>query len=182
MSSADAKTPSAADVAGRVAHFRDLEFTQRGHLDTFIPGHERETVAVIGGGVMEDPSHAPAVVAADGFHVTYARVKPGHGNALHDHATVEVFIPMSGRWSIRCGAGGEHETILEAWDVISIPPGIQRSYTNIGDGEAYLMAILGGDDPGQVLWPQRTLAEAARHGATLDEHGQVVRVTRAKGA
>jgi quercetin dioxygenase-like cupin family protein len=112
--------------------------------------------------------------------VTYARVKPGHGNALHDHATVEVFIPMSGRWSIRYGAGGEHETILETWDVISIPPGIQRSYTNIGDGEAYLMAILGGDDPGQVLWPQQTLAEAARHGATLDEHGQV-RVTRAKG-
>ena len=166
-----ATAKAGVDLRRRIAHFRDLEFSERGHLDAVIPGNEREIAAVIGGGVMEDASHAPAIVATDGFNVTYARVKPGHGNALHDHPTVEVFIPLSGRWKIAWGENGENEAILDEWDVISIPPGVNRSYRNVGEREACLLTILGGSDPGRVIWPQKVLDEAAHYGAVLNESG-----------
>jgi quercetin dioxygenase-like cupin family protein len=166
------KTPE-LDVAKRIARFAELPFVEHGHLDTFLPGHERETSAVIGPGVMEDSAHRPAIPVADGFNVTYARVKSGHGNALHDHPTVEVFIPMSGRWSIKWGEQGEHEAILEEWDVISIPPGIARAYKNIGSETAFIMAILGGSNSGHVIWSKRTLDEARQRGVTLDGEGRV---------
>jgi quercetin dioxygenase-like cupin family protein len=167
------KQKSAVDMKGRIAHFADLKFVEHGHLDTYLPGHERETSAVIGPGVMEDKTHKPAIVTTDGFNVTYARVKPGHGNALHDHPTVEVFIPMDGRWSIKWGEKGENEVILEPWDTISIPPGIARAYKNIGNKTAHIMAILGGTDPGHVIWSKRTLDEAAERGVTIDIDGKV---------
>lgn len=168
------KPQPGVDMAKRIARFADLAFVEHGHLDTYLPGHERETSAVIGPGVMEDAAHRPAIVTADGFNVTYARVKPGQGNALHDHPTVEVFIPMSGRWSIKWGEKGENEAILEQWDTISIPPGIARSYRNIGSEVAFIMAILGGTDSGHVIWSKRTLDEAASRGITLDAEGKVM--------
>jgi uncharacterized RmlC-like cupin family protein len=174
-SAAQARPPvTPDDVAKRVAHFRDLNFTPRGHLDTYIPGHERLIAAVIGPGAMEDPSHSPAIVAKDGFHVTYARCKPGNGNALHDHDTVEVFIALTGRWSIRYGAEAEHEVVLEQFDTISIPPGILRQFKNVSDQEAILLAIIGGTEAGHVFWPDTVIAEAAKNGARLDAEGHIM--------
>lgn len=163
----------ASEMPKRIVRYRDMAFTHRGHLDTFIPGHERETAAIIGPGVMEDPSHRPAIPSTDGFNLTYARAKPGQGNALHDHETVEVFVPLNGRWSIRYGEDGAEEVILDPFDVISIPPGILRAFKNVSDQEACLLVIVGGDDPGHVLWPQQVIDRAAQHGAHLDVHGQV---------
>lgn len=163
----------AEQMPSRIVRYRDMDFTHRGHLDTYIPGHERETAAVIGPGVMEDPSHQPAIISTDGFNLTYARAKPGHGNALHDHDTVEVFVPLNGRWSIRYGEDGAHEAILDPFDVISIPPGILRAFKNVSDQEACLLVIVGGDNPGHVLWPEQIIAQAAAHGARLDENGHV---------
>lgn len=175
------RAPPTIDMAGRVARFAELRFSRHGHLDTYLPGHEREIAAVIGPGVMEDPNHRPAIVAADGFNVTYARVEPGNGNALHDHKTVEVFIPLSGRWSFRWGEAGEHEVVLDAWDTISIPPGVNRCYRNVGGETACLLAIIGGSDPGEVVWARSVLEAAARRGVTLDERGQVRVRQAAKG-
>lgn len=156
-----------------IARYRDLRFSARGHLDTFIPGHERTIAAVIGAGVMEDPEHRPAIIGADGFHVVYARVKPGHGNALHDHPSVEVFIPLDGRWEIRWGPNAEEGVILEAWDTIRIPPGVLRQYKNVGESEACILAILGGQDAGKVTWAPGVIEAAAARGAVLDAAGNV---------
>jgi quercetin dioxygenase-like cupin family protein len=162
------------DVRSRIAHFKDLKFTSHGHLDTYIPGNERELVPVIGPGVLEDPSLRPAIVTTDGFNVTYVRCEPGNGNALHDHETVEVFIPLTGKWKICWGEHGEQEAILEPWDVISIPPGVHRNFRNVGDKLATMIAIIGGNDSGKVIWAPQVLEEAKRHGASLDEHGFIV--------
>ena len=101
-------------------------------------------------------------------------VPPGNGNSLHDHKTVEVFIPLTSRWRIVWGERGESAVELEPYDVISIPPGVHRHYTNIGNVEGLLLTVLGGRDSGKVTWAKKVLDEAREHGVALDERGEIV--------
>jgi mannose-6-phosphate isomerase-like protein (cupin superfamily) len=158
----------------RVARFKQLTPSRRAFVDTLIPGHEREIFNVIGRGVTEDTSLNPAITDARDFNVTFVHAQPGKGAALHAHPTVEVFIPLSGRWAVYWGDQGEQETILEQWDTISVPPGVMRGFRNAGSTDAYLMAILGGTDAGHVAWAPQVLERAKQTGLTLDAHGNLV--------
>jgi mannose-6-phosphate isomerase-like protein (cupin superfamily) len=159
----------------RVARFKDLAASEHAFVDSKIPGHERLIYNVIGGGVTEDPSLAPAVADARDFNVTYVKAEPGKGAALHSHTTVEVFTPLSGRWAIVWGDRGENELILETWDTISVPPGVMRGFRNVGSEDALLMAILGGTVPGRVTWSPDVLEKARRTGLQLDTEGNVIK-------
>lgn len=158
----------------RVARFKELKPSRRAFVDTLIPGHEREIFNVIGRGVTEDPSLNPAIPDARDFNVTLVHAGPGKGAALHAHPTVEVFIPLSGRWVVYWGDTGENETVLEQWDTISVPPGVMRGFRNAGAEDAYLLAILGGTDAGRVTWAPQVLERAEATGLALDERGNLV--------
>ena len=169
-----ARMVSMDEMLDRTAKFSELQPSKMAFLDTKIPGHERDIYNVIGGGVTEDASLKPAITAVDRFNVTYVGAEPGKGAALHSHTTVEVFISMSGRWSVFWGDDGENEVILEPWDVVSVPTEVMRGFRNVGDEHGYLMAILGGTDAGRVAWAQSVLDEAADTGLSLDAEGNVV--------
>ena len=100
--------------------------------------------------------------------------EPGKGAALHSHTTVEVFVAMSGRWAVFWGDEGENEIELDTFDLVSVPVGVMRGFRNIGDGHAYLMAILGGTDAGKVSWADMVLSQAKETGLELDEEGNLV--------
>ena len=163
--------------ATRVARFKNLKPSTRAFLDTAIPGFERLIYNVIGRGVTEDASLAPAITDARDFNMTLVKKVPGNRVGLHDHPTVEVFMPLTGRWGVYWGDEGEHEVILEQWDVISVPPGVMRGFRNLGTEDAYLLAILGGSDSGHVEWSPKVLETARQHGVELDERGNVTSVS-----
>ena len=162
------------EMSGRVARFGELRPSKQAFVDTRIPEHVRDIYNVIGRGVTEDPELRPAIAAAEGFNVTYVGAEPGKGAALHAHPTVEVFIPMSGRWAVFWGDEGENEVELDAFDCISVPVGVMRGFRNVGDGHAFLMAILGGTDAGRVDWAESVLKRASETGLSLDAEGNVV--------
>ncbi|HSF05462.1 MAG TPA: cupin domain-containing protein [Methylomirabilota bacterium] len=162
--------------ATRVARFRNLKPSTRAFVDTAIPGYERLIYNVIGRGVTEDPALAPVITDARDFNLTLVKKAPGNRVGLHDHPTVEVFMPLTGRWGVYWGDEAEHEVVLEQWDVISVPPGVMRGFRNLGTEDAYLLAILGGSDAGHVEWSPKVLASARQHGVELDEHGNVTSV------
>ena len=164
---------SVEEMLDRTAKFSELQLSKMAFLDTRIPGHERDIYNVIGEGVTEDPSLTPAITEVQDFNVTYVGAEPGKGAALHSHTTVEVFISMSGRWSVFWGDDGENEVILEPWDVVSVPTEVMRGFRNVGDEHGYLMAILGGTDAGRVAWAQRVLDQAEESGLSLDPQGNV---------
>ena len=157
----------------RIAHFRDLTFEPNAFLDAYLPGRARTQASVIGEGVTERAG-MQALIPAEAFSLSYTWVPPGNGNSLHDHHTVEVFIPLNSRWRVVWGEQGEHSVELEAYDVISIPPGLHRHYKNVGDVDGLLLTVLGGRDAGKVTWAKSVLAEARAHGLALDEKGEVV--------
>ena len=166
------------EMLKRVARFKELRPSHQAFVDSRIPGHEREIFNVIGRGVTEDASLAPAITDAQNFNVTLVHAAPGKGAALHSHPTVEVFIPLSGEWAIYWGDNGENELPLGQWDTISVPPGVMRGFRNTGSEEGYLMAILGGSDAGKVTWAPAVLERATLTGLELDERGNLIQASR----
>ncbi len=158
----------------RTARFGALRPSRQAFVDTRIPEHVRDIYNVIGQGVTEDPELKPAITAVEGFNITYIGAESGKGAALHSHSTVEVFIPLTGRWSVYWGDEGENEVILDTFDCVSVPVGVMRGFRNVGEGHAYLMAILGGTDAGKVGWAKSVLARAQETGLGRDEAGNVV--------
>ncbi|MEM8590532.1 MAG: cupin domain-containing protein [Pseudomonadota bacterium] len=174
----DLKDVSPAEMAGRIARFKELTPSKQAFVDTRIAEYERDIYNVIGWGVTEDPNLAPAIPNAEGFNVTYVGAEPGKGAALHAHETVEVFIPLSGRWTVYWGDEGEHEATLEAFDCISVPTGVMRGFRNAGDSFAHLIAIIGSrpdaPDGGQVAWAPKILKQAEETGLKVGDDGALV--------
>lgn len=167
-----------AEMAQRVARFKDLKPSGKAFVDSLIPGHEREIFNVIGRGVTEDTTLNPAITDARDFNLTLVHAQPGKGAALHAHPTVEVFMALSGRWSVHWGDAGEHEIVLDPWDTISVPPGVMRGFRNAGSEAGYLMAILGGTEAGHVTWAPEVLERARETGLGLDAEGNLVTSAR----
>jgi hypothetical protein len=51
---------------------------------------------------------------------------------------------MKGRFEVRWNDDGSRATVLELYDTISFPPGVCRSFRNIGTGEGILQVIITG--------------------------------------
>lgn len=158
----------------RVARFADMKPNPMMFVDTRLPHRARDLFSVIGPGVSEDPSTRPVITGSHGFNIAYVGAEPGCGASLHNHVTVEVFIPVSGDWTIYWGDDGENEVKLGPLDCISVPPGVMRGFRNDGEEYAHMVAVVGGDDNGKVEWAQSVLDQAQRTGLRLDEDGNLI--------
>ena len=69
--------------------------------------------------------------------MTLAKCPVGQGPGLHNHlATFETFTVLEGEFLIKWNDDGSEELILKKHDTIS-PPGVCRSFTNIGKEEGF---------------------------------------------
>ena len=166
------------EMERNVARFRNQKSSAEAFLDARIPGHEREIFSIIGNGVQEDASMKPQIAPQD-FHMAMIRSEPGKGAALHSHLTQEVFMPLTGRWSIYWGPKGEKEVILEPYDVISVPQHVMRGFRNVSETSAMMLAVVGGHDPGRVGWPASMKDAARAAGLVLDDEGNLRALTPA---
>lgn len=169
--------PTVAEMTARLARYRDLKPSSQAFVDTRIPEYERDIYNVIGRGVTEDPSLAPAITDARYFSITYVGAEPGKGAALHAHETIEVFIPLTGEWEAYWGEAGDKALKIAPFDVISFPPGCYRGFRNVGDGPAMLMAIIGSkpetQDGGRVGWAPEVLARSHETGLRVNASGDL---------
>ena len=162
------------EMEKRVARFKKLTPHPTTFLDQAFPENERDVFNIIGRGVSEEKDAAAEITDVRDFNVQMSRCKPGKGNALHSHTTIETFMPFNGTWAIQWGDQGENQVILEQFDLISVPPGIMRCFRNVGKEEAYLFTILGGTDPGRVTWSPELFRKAREQGWEHDGDGNLV--------
>lgn len=59
--------------------------------------------------------------------------------------TVEAFFCLRGRFAVKWGDAGENELILEPYDFLPVPPGVVRTFVNVGDSDGELLVIIQGD-------------------------------------
>ncbi|MEP0201592.1 MAG: cupin domain-containing protein [Halioglobus sp.] len=164
----------------RLVRYDALRACRNAFVDTYSPGSDqKENFTIIGPGVAEHPDQHVHISEPHGFNIGGARQPPGCTNSQHSHQTEEVFIVQSGQWAFRWGDKCQHgEAVLGPGDCISLPTDIFRGFENIGDEVGYIFAILGGDDPGSVLWAPDVFEKAEEYGLVLLENGSLVDTTK----
>lgn len=160
----------------RVVRYADLRPCYNAFIDTRSPGSEaKENFTIIGPGVSENPDQYVHIAEPHGFNIGGARQPPGCVNSQHSHDTAEIFVVHSGEWSFNLGeTGDEVQVICGPGDVISLPTGMFRGFTNVGSDVGYLFAVLGKDDPGRVTWAPYVFDMAQDYGLVLLENGTLV--------
>ncbi|MCU0729205.1 MAG: cupin domain-containing protein, partial [Sphingopyxis sp.] len=150
----------------RVVRYADLAPCYNAFIDCRTPGSEaKENFTIIGPGVSENPAQHVHIAEPHGFNIGGARQPPGCVNSQHSHDTAELFVVHSGEWRFDLGEHGEDAQLhLVPGDVISIPTGLFRGFTATKPAEdgtpGFLWAVLGGDDPGRVLWAPKVFEMA----------------------
>jgi mannose-6-phosphate isomerase-like protein (cupin superfamily) len=168
-----------AALEGRIVRYDDLVPCTNAFIDTRTPGSDaKENFTIIGPGVAENPDQHVHITEAHGFNIGGARQPPRCTNSQHSHDTAEVFVVHSGRWRFTFGEHGEDAQVeAGAGDIVSFPTQTFRGFENIGEDTAFLWSVLGGDDPGRVLWAPQVFEMAKQYGLVLLEDGSLVDTT-----
>lgn len=163
-------------MRARLVRYADLVPGLNAFVDTRNPGSEaKENFTIIGPGVAENPNAHVHIREPHGFNIGGARQPPGCINSQHSHETAEVFVVFAGHWRFTFGADGTDAAIEAGPGTIgSVPTGMFRGFTNIGDAPGFLWVALGGDDPGRVMWAPSVFDMAARFGLYLLADGTLV--------
>ena len=173
-------------IENRAVRYQALKPCTNAFIDTRSPGSDKkENFTVIGPGVAENPDQHVHISIPHGFNIGGARQPAGCLNSQHSHLTEEVFVVHSGKWDFISGVNADDGRItLDSGDIISIPMDVFRGFECIegiteGDRDnlGYLHAVLGGDDPGRVLWAPAVFEMAKEFGLILLEDGSLVDTT-----
>jgi quercetin dioxygenase-like cupin family protein len=163
-------------LEARIVRYADLVPCRDAFIDTRSPGSDqKENFTIIGPGVAENPNQFVHITEPHGFNIGGARQPPKCLNSQHSHDTVEVFYVHSGQWRFMTGeTATDGEVLMGPGDLISIPTRIFRGFENVGDDSGFLWAVLGGDDPGHVLWAPYVFDMAKDYGLVLLEDGTLI--------
>jgi len=143
-------------LEGRVARFasRKYDWDALKFQADYDPAYRRAQMRYVGTGgtgVASDVNTVPS------GHFTFSTMVIPAGNIgpLHIHYDVEeVFFVMRGKMKIVCEKDGERwESILNERDLVSVPPGVYREETNIGDEDALMCVMLGTPKPVTPTYP-----------------------------
>ncbi len=171
---------SMAEILARTAFFRELK-PQSSYYQKQegIPDEAYTTVTaktlytVMAPSAKSGPMSAkPAITADDQLSVIIAECPPGDKPMLHAHFhTTEHFLCLKGRFRIRWGDEGEQEIFLDPYDMIAVPKGVCRDFTNVTDETAYLLVLITGkgeEDYNDIGFaPQETAVFKAKFGAEV---------------
>jgi mannose-6-phosphate isomerase-like protein (cupin superfamily) len=176
MDEVKVKTVSSTEMARRIVRYGELRPCFNAFVDTRTPGSEaKENFTIIGPGVSENPAQYVHITEPHGYNIGGARQPPNCVNSQHSHETAEVFVAHTGHWRFDLGEDCEDAHVyLGPGDLVSLPPGAFRGFTNVGDDVGFLWAILGEDDPGRVTWAPKVFELAKNYGLMLMENGRLV--------
>jgi mannose-6-phosphate isomerase-like protein (cupin superfamily) len=152
------RTLTPEQMERRVARFNKLETYQRQNFDAhnIPPGAVEKVTArkvypVMAPADYQGRSAGAPVKGPRGLIVSIAECEPGNGPGLHRHLnTVENFLCLSGRFEISWGDDGEHKTVLEPLDMISVPRGENRKFFNVSNEVGRLLVMIVPESDQQV--------------------------------
>ncbi|MEM6410376.1 MAG: cupin domain-containing protein [Pseudomonadota bacterium] len=173
---ADTMTGTTNRLEDRIVRYKDLRPCYDAFIDTRTPGSDKkENFTIVGPGVSENPNQHVHIAEPHGFNIGGARQPPGCTNSQHSHDTAEVFYVHSGEWRFDLGEHGDDAQVhLHPGDLISIPTKLFRGFENVGKDTGFLWAVLGGNDPGRVLWAPKVFDLAEEYGLVLLDDGMLI--------
>ena len=142
------------EMMKQVSRFKDVTPQSDHHLSELgIPAEAYESLTaktlylLMASSTLGGPmAQKPAVVGEKGLSVIVAECPPGDGPVLHaHHLTNETFFCLKGRFEIRWGDDGDQAIVLEPFDMVAVPRGVQRAFKNITDETAFLLVMITGE-------------------------------------
>jgi quercetin dioxygenase-like cupin family protein len=170
-------------IQKRAVRYKDLKPCTNAFIDTRSPGSDKkENFTIIGPGVAENPDQHVHIKIPHGFNIGGARQPANCLNSQHSHLTEEVFVVHNGKWDFITGVDANDGRVsLNAGDIISLPVDVFRGFectkglpNGAHKGLGYLHAVLGGDDPGRVLWAPKVFDMAKDFGLILLDDGSLI--------
>ena len=158
------------DIEAHVLRFRDIEQRESPYrpIDMLLERFERKRYAVLGRPAEQKGEITP-LDQVEAFNITYLKCEPGKGLATHGHSTPEAFIVMAGRWRITLGPHAEQETVLEPFDIISVPPNLMHGAEVVGEETGWMMTINAGHGGAKLFWPRELVEEIRATGADVSD-------------
>jgi uncharacterized RmlC-like cupin family protein len=156
---------SDTEMAARIARLADMQPLSATSGDSIgVPRAAREMVAAKNLYLLMAPenqggpmSHHAAIQGPDNISLLVAECPPGDSPLLHaHHHTVETFMCLTGTFRIRWGTDGSEHIDLAPYDMIAVPPGVDRRFENVSDEDARLLVIITGtsrDDYNDISMP-----------------------------
>ena len=168
-----------SQMDGRLIRYADLKGLRNAFIDARSPGSDaKENFTIIGPGVSENPAQVVHLPEAHGFNIGGARQPGGCLNSQHSHLTAEVMIVHSGRWRLLFGANKDEGFLdIGPGDVCSVPTHMFRGFEKRDEGTGFLFFVLGGDDPGKVVWAPAVFKMAEDFGLKLLKGGNLIDTT-----
>jgi mannose-6-phosphate isomerase-like protein (cupin superfamily) len=144
------KSLTPEQMEARIARFDKLQTYQKQNFEAhnIPPGAVEKVTArrvypVMAPADYQGRSAGAPVKGPRGLIVSIAECPPHNGPGLHRHLnTVENFFCLSGRFEISWGDNGEHTTIIEPNDMISVPRGENRKFFNVSDEVGRLLVMI----------------------------------------
>lgn len=144
-------------------------------IDQTLPKGGAQIAPVIGFGMTQNRDHAAPITNPHGFSAEWLRIEPGQtvGPFLLDEKMVVMM--HDGQMRLEYTDGGGASVDVDAWDTYSVPGGVFRKLTAIGDKPVEALVVLSGDHRKRPVFAPEIVEAAQRAGLGLDAGGFVAK-------
>jgi uncharacterized RmlC-like cupin family protein len=141
-----------AEMLARIARFGEQAPDPKAFPDLNDPARKRDVVYMIS---PDETAGDAAISQPHGFHMSILTMNKGVRPTVHAHPYNEIFMPIDCKFAFFWGDDCQESVVLDPLDVISIPPGVFRTFENLEDRPGHVMAIFdyGGDPHEGIVVP-----------------------------
>ena len=173
---ADLREVSREEMMSRIVAHSNRDF-RPAFIDQALPGGGAEIAPVIGYGITQNRDHAAPITNPHGFSAEWLRLQPGQSVGPFAIDEKMVLIAHTGQVRVDFADGGDASVQVDAWDTFSVPGGVFRKITGIGDAPAEVLVVVSGDHRKRPAFAPEVLEDARQAGLGLDAGGFVARAS-----
>ncbi|WP_323770743.1 hypothetical protein [Antarctobacter sp.] len=173
---ADLREVSREEMLSRVVA-RDNRDFRPGFIDQASPGGGAQIAPVIGYGITQNREHSAPITNPHGFSTEWLRLQPGQSVGPFAIDDKMVLIGHEGRFRLELADGDDVSVDVDAWDTYSVPGGIMRSITALGDTPVEILVVVSGDHRKRPTFAPAVIKAAQDAGLGLDASGFVAKAS-----
>ena len=172
---ADLREVSREEMMSRIVT-RDARDFRPAFIDQILPDGGAEIAPVIGYGITQNREHAAPITNPHGFSVEWLRLQPGQSVGPFTLNEKMVLIVHEGRARLDFD-GGDASVEVNEWDTYSVPGGVQRRLTAVGDVPVEILVVVSGDHRKRPVFVPEIITAAKEAGLGLDAGGFVAKAS-----
>ncbi|MEV8467631.1 hypothetical protein AB0T83_12660 [Fluviibacterium sp. DFM31] len=165
---------SPEEMRRRVVTEADRDF-RPAFIDAALPGRGAEIAPVIGSGLTQNRDHAAPITNPHGFSLEWLRLGAGIGVSRFTLDDKMVLIVRAGQVRLTFNAEADVTVDLAERDTYSIPAGVVRAITAVGDAPAEVLMVVSGDHRKRPVFAEGVIEAARAAGQALDAGGYVAK-------